>query len=116
MSDSHSDALVFLGATGDLAYKKVFPAIQYLIQHGHLDVPIIGVAKSGWTVEQLQARARDSLAKHGGGVDEGDGDGRHSRTERQVDDREVATGAQEELRHSVCLSHHREVRGGRKDA
>jgi len=69
MTETHSDALVFLGATGDL-YKKVFPAIQYLIQHGHLDVPIIGVAKSGWTVEQLQARARDSLAKHGGGVDE----------------------------------------------
>ncbi len=64
-----SDALVFFGATGDLAYKKVFPAIQYLIQHGHLDVPIIGVAKSGWTLEQLRERARDSLAKHGG-VDE----------------------------------------------
>ena len=60
---------MFFGATGDLAYKKVFPAIQHLIQHGHLDVPIIGVAKSGWTVEQLRARARDSLEKHGG-VDE----------------------------------------------
>jgi glucose-6-phosphate 1-dehydrogenase len=67
--DRHSDALVFFGATGDLAYKKVFPAIQHLIRHGHLDVPIVGVAKSGWTLERLQARARDSLAKHGG-VDE----------------------------------------------
>src|ERR1700733_6754678 len=65
-SSSHSDALVFFGATGDLAYKKVFPAIQHLIRHGHLDVPIVGVAKSGWTVEQLRARARDSLEKHGG--------------------------------------------------
>ena len=61
-----SDALVFFGATGDLAYKKVFPAIQTLIQHGHLDVPIVGVAKAGWTLEQFRARAKDSLEKHGG--------------------------------------------------
>src|SRR5262249_38462366 len=54
---------------GDLAYKKVFPAIQYLIRHGQLNVPIVGVARSGWTLEQLQARARDSLTRHGG-VDE----------------------------------------------
>ena len=64
-----SDALVFFGATGDLAYKKVFPAIQTLIQHGHLDVPVVGVAKAGWTLEQFRARARDSLEKHGG-IDE----------------------------------------------
>jgi glucose-6-phosphate 1-dehydrogenase len=69
MKPNQSDALVFFGATGDLAYKKVFPAIQNLIQHGHLDVPVIGVAKAGWTLEQFQARARDSLAQHGG-VDE----------------------------------------------
>jgi glucose-6-phosphate 1-dehydrogenase len=62
----HADALVFFGATGDLAYKKVFPALQTLVQHGHLDVPVIGVAKAGWTLEQFQERARDSLAKHGG--------------------------------------------------
>jgi glucose-6-phosphate 1-dehydrogenase len=68
-SPSKSDALVFFGATGDLAYKKIFPAIQELIQQGRLDVPIIGVAKSGWVLEQLRARARDSLATHGG-VDE----------------------------------------------
>ncbi len=70
-SNNHdqSDALVFFGATGDLAYKKVFPAIQYLIQHGNLDVPIVGVAKSGWKLEQLRDRARDSLEKHGG-IDE----------------------------------------------
>ncbi len=69
MRPNQSDALVFFGATGDLAYKKVFPAIQTLIQHGHLDVPVIGVAKAGWTLEQFQARARDSLKEHGG-VDE----------------------------------------------
>jgi glucose-6-phosphate 1-dehydrogenase len=65
-----SDALVFFGATGDLAHKKIFPALQHMIRRGNLDVPVIGVAKAGWTLEQLQARARDSLMQHGGGVDE----------------------------------------------
>ncbi|HEV8423578.1 MAG TPA: glucose-6-phosphate dehydrogenase [Actinomycetes bacterium] len=64
-----SDAIVFFGATGDLAYKEVFPALQGLIQHHRLDVPIIGVARSGWDLEQLRARARESLERHGG-VDE----------------------------------------------
>jgi glucose-6-phosphate 1-dehydrogenase len=62
--------LVFFGVTGDLAYKKIFPALHSMIRHGTLTVPIIGVAKSGWTIEQLRARARDSLTEHGGGVDE----------------------------------------------
>ena len=66
MSDSHSDALVFYGATGDLAYKKIFPALQAMIKRGHLDAPVIGVAKSGWNVDKLRARAQDSLEKHGG--------------------------------------------------
>src|SRR5260370_21308955 len=66
MSESHSDALVFFGATGDLAYKKVFPSLQALVKRGHLSAPVIGVAKSGWTTDQLRARARDSLEKHGG--------------------------------------------------
>jgi glucose-6-phosphate 1-dehydrogenase len=66
MSDSHSDALVFFGATGDLAYKKIFPALQAMLKRGHLDVPVIGVAKAGWNLEQLKARARDSVEKHGG--------------------------------------------------
>ena len=57
----HSDALVFFGATGDLAYKKIFPALQAMVKHGHLDVPVIGVAKAGWDLDQLKARARDSL-------------------------------------------------------
>jgi glucose-6-phosphate 1-dehydrogenase len=63
-----AEALVFYGATGDLAYKKIFPALQQLVQRGALDVPIIGVAKQGWTLDDLKARARDSLEKHGGGV------------------------------------------------
>ncbi len=61
-----SDALVFFGATGDLAYKKVFPALQRMILHGNLDVPVIGIAKSGWDLERLKERAADSLARHGG--------------------------------------------------
>ncbi len=61
-----SDAFVFFGATGDLAYKRIFPAIQGLIRRGHLDVPVIGVAKSGWDLNKLKERARDSLEKHGG--------------------------------------------------
>ncbi len=60
-----ADALVFFGATGDLAYKKVFPALQFLVQHGRLDLPIVGVAKSGWTLANLKERARDSLSHHG---------------------------------------------------
>ncbi len=69
MDQAQSDALVFFGATGDLAYKKIFPALQTLIKRGFLDVPIIGVAKAGWNLDQFKARARDSLDKHGG-VDE----------------------------------------------
>src|SRR5579871_1744428 len=61
-----SDALVFFGATGDLAYKKIFPALQALVKRGELKVPVVGVAKSGWGLEQLKARAKDSLEKHGG--------------------------------------------------
>ena len=66
MSNPHSDALVFFGATGDLAYKKIFPSLQALVQRGHLDTPIIGVAKAGWGLDQRKARARDSVEQHGG--------------------------------------------------
>ena len=69
MTAPHSDALVFLGASGDLAYKQIFPALQSMIKHGHLDIPVIGVAKSNWDLDRLKERARDSLEKHGG-VDE----------------------------------------------
>jgi glucose-6-phosphate 1-dehydrogenase len=65
-----SDAFVFFGATGDLAHKKVFPALQHMIRRGTLNVPVIGVAKAGWTIEQLRERARDGIAKFGGGVDD----------------------------------------------
>ena len=66
MSKMHSDALVFFGATGDLAYKKIFPALQAMIRRGQLDIPVIGVAKGGWSLDQLRARAKDSVEKHGG--------------------------------------------------
>src|SRR6184192_4405091 len=66
MSDSHADALVLFGATGDLAYKKIFPSLQAMLKRGHLNVPVIGVAKAGWTLDQLRARMHDSLEKHGG--------------------------------------------------
>ncbi len=65
-----ADALVFFGATGDLAYKKIFPSLQGMVKRGFLTVPVIGVAKSGWGIEQLRERARTSLEEHGGGVDE----------------------------------------------
>ena len=61
-----SDALVFFGATGDLAHKQIFPSLQAMIKRGNLNVPVIGVAKAGWTVEQLRERARDGIAKFGG--------------------------------------------------
>ena len=61
-----SDALVFFGATGDLAYKKIFPALQQLVRRGRLDSPVIGVAKSGWNTEQLIERARKSVTECGG--------------------------------------------------
>ncbi len=70
MADGNSDALVFFGATGDLAFKKIFPALQAMVRRGTLDVPVIGVAKAGWGLEQFRARARESLEKQGGGIDE----------------------------------------------
>lgn len=66
MSDTRSDAFVFFGATGDLAYKKIFPALQAMVKSGALDVPVIGVARPGPTLDQFRARAYDSLEKHGG--------------------------------------------------
>ncbi|MGH9447362.1 MAG: glucose-6-phosphate dehydrogenase, partial [Terriglobia bacterium] len=65
-----SDAFVFFGATGDLAHKKIFPALQSMVRRGNLNVPVIGVAKSGWSIDQLRDRARDGLEQYGGGVDE----------------------------------------------
>jgi glucose-6-phosphate 1-dehydrogenase len=74
MPTTRSDALVFFGATGDLAYKKIFPALQAMMLRDGLDLPIIGVAHSGWDTVKLHQRAHDSLAQaakdHGGSVDE----------------------------------------------
>ena len=61
-----ADAFVFFGATGDLAYKKIFPALQALARRGKLDFPVIGVAKSGWALPQLVDRARSSVTENGG--------------------------------------------------
>lgn len=66
MTSIASDAFVFFGATGDLAHKQIFPALHALVRRGHLDVPIICVARSGWDLEKLRERIRDSLEKHGG--------------------------------------------------
>ncbi|MGH8254681.1 MAG: hypothetical protein ACRET0_00505 [Steroidobacteraceae bacterium] len=61
-----SDVLVFHGAVGDLAYKKIFPVLQEMIRRDTLAVPVFGVGKSGWTLSQLQDRARERLQQHGG--------------------------------------------------
>jgi glucose-6-phosphate 1-dehydrogenase len=66
MNEIHSDAFVFFGATGDLAYKKIFPSLQAMVKRGTLSVPVVGVAKAGWSLDQFRARAHDSLEKHGG--------------------------------------------------
>jgi glucose-6-phosphate 1-dehydrogenase len=70
MNQPRSDAVVFFGASGDLAYKKIFPALHAMTRRGYLDMPLVGVARSQWTLEQFRARAHDSIAEHGGGVDE----------------------------------------------
>jgi glucose-6-phosphate 1-dehydrogenase len=69
MEKPRSDALVFFGASGDLAYKKIFPALQAIARRDKLDCLVIGVARSGWTLDQLVERARASVTEHGGGVD-----------------------------------------------
>src|ERR1700734_4035471 len=66
MPGFQSDAFVFLGATGDLAHKQIFPSLQGLIRDEGFNLPIVGVAKAGWNLDQLRARAKDSLEKHGG--------------------------------------------------
>src|ERR1700675_1312559 len=65
-----ADALVLFGAMGDLAHKKIFPALYHMVQHGHLDVPVIGVARAGRTNEHLKERVRDSIQQHGGEIDQ----------------------------------------------
>jgi glucose-6-phosphate 1-dehydrogenase len=65
MEHSPSDALVFFGAKGDLAYKKIFPSLHAMVKRGNLNVPVIGVARAGWSLDQLRARARESVERHG---------------------------------------------------
>ena len=71
MNETVSDAFVFFGATGDLAYKQIFPALQALASRGRFDVPFICVARSGWNLERLKERIRESLESHGGVHEEG---------------------------------------------
>jgi glucose-6-phosphate 1-dehydrogenase len=89
--------LVFFGATGDLAYKQIFPALQQMVLRDNFNLPIIGVAKSGWNLDQMKARMRDSLTQNGG-IDEGayaklvqllqyiDGDYQDPQTFQKLDD------------------------------
>ena len=67
--DSHSDALVFFGITGDLAYKKIFPALHSMVRRGTLTIPVIGVARDDFTLDTLKARIKASVDQHGGGAD-----------------------------------------------
>src|SRR4051812_32291257 len=66
MAQPLSDALVVFGVTGDLAFKQIFPALQALVRHGHLNVPVVGVARSDYNLDQLRAGARQSVEQHGG--------------------------------------------------
>ena len=70
LTEVASDALVFFGASGDLAHKQIFPALYAMTKRGVLDVPVVGVAHSGWTLEQLRNRARDSIEHTPGGIDD----------------------------------------------
>ena len=67
MDAAEFDALVFFGASGDLAFKQIFPALLGLVGEEGVNVPIVGVAKAGWKVDQLKDRAKDSIKQHGGG-------------------------------------------------
>ena len=69
MDQFHSDALILFGAKGDLAFKKIFPALHALVKRGRLDVPVIAVARGDWNLEQLRASVNESIKTHGGGVD-----------------------------------------------
>ena len=60
-----ADAFVFFGATGDLAYKKIFPALHAMVRRGELNIPVIGMARAGWTLEKLRQRARESIEHNG---------------------------------------------------
>lgn len=69
MSEDRSDALVLFGATGDLAYKKIYPSLHAMARAGVLDVPVVAVARESWSLDRICERARSSIEEHGGGVD-----------------------------------------------
>ncbi|HWA79434.1 MAG TPA: hypothetical protein VG848_03895, partial [Acetobacteraceae bacterium] len=98
--DAPSDAVVFFGATGDLARKQIFPALYRLVAEQDLSVPIIGVAKQGWTVEQLRGRAEESLKEHGIKPD-GDAARRLMQLLRYVDGDYTDPGTFTALRHTL---------------
>ena len=108
MTMEHSDALVFFGATGDLAYKKIFPALQAMTRRGRLDFPVVGVAKSGWTRDQLIERARASVSENGG--EDADAFAKLASRLRYVDgdynDESTFTALRAELEGSVCATHY----------
>ncbi len=108
MTMQRSDALVFFGATGDLAYKKIFPALQAMTRRGRLDFPVVGVAKSGWTLDQLIERARASVSEHGG--EDKDAFAKLVSRLRYVDgdysDESTFTALRTKLEGSVCPTHY----------
>jgi glucose-6-phosphate 1-dehydrogenase len=69
MTTPQSDCFVFFGATGDLAYKKIFPALYAMVRRGRFDIPIVGMARAGWSLDKLKQRARDSV-RHSGDFEE----------------------------------------------
>ncbi|MGA9041521.1 MAG: glucose-6-phosphate dehydrogenase [Terriglobales bacterium] len=104
MSQTPSDALVFFGATGDLAFKKVFPALQRLAKRGKLNMPVIGVAKAGWNLDQLKQRAKDSV-EHYGGLD-ADGFGKLMGVLRYIDGDYAAPETFRQLRQELGGAQH----------
>src|SRR6185436_3929203 len=108
MTQPMSDALVFFGATGDLAYKKIFPALQRLARRGRLNAPVIGVARAGWTLEKLRERARLSVREYGGG--EGDAFVKLCQLMRFVDgdynDDGTYTALRREIGGATCPAHY----------
>src|SRR5262245_22349094 len=69
MTQEPSDGLVVFGVTGDLAFKQIFPALQAMVKHGNLNVPIVGVAREARTIEEIRARVKESLMQHPLGLD-----------------------------------------------
>lgn len=67
-NQTHSDAFVFFGASGDLAYKQIFPALLGLVRDEGLNIPIFGVARTQWTLDEFKKRAEDSIKTHGGDI------------------------------------------------